>query len=179
MDKFNNTHRLQADKMLLQQYCDIIRSQFEAGIIEFVDEQRSVGNNKLVNVQRVKGSNKPQYLPHHPIVTPLIMTTKTRIVYDALIRAKKGIKGLNDCLYQVPITLPNVCGVLIRFHMYFIATIAATEKAFLQSGIQENELDLIRFLWFTDPIKPERVEGNLSIYRFCCVPFGIIYSPLL
>ena len=34
------SHRLQADKMLLQQYSDVVRSQFEAGIIELVDEQR-------------------------------------------------------------------------------------------------------------------------------------------
>ena len=34
------SRRLQADKMLLQQYSDVIRSQFEAGVIELVDEQR-------------------------------------------------------------------------------------------------------------------------------------------
>ena len=63
--------------------------------------------------------------------------------------------------------------------MYFIAILANIEKAFLQIGIQENECDVTRFLWFTDPTKPEIVEGNLSVYRFCCVPFGIICSPFL
>ena len=40
------SRRLQAD-MMLQQYSDVIRSQFEAGIMELVDEQRAMGNNKL------------------------------------------------------------------------------------------------------------------------------------
>ena len=40
------SRRLQADKMLLQQYCNVIRSQFEAGVIELVDRERAVGNNK-------------------------------------------------------------------------------------------------------------------------------------
>ena len=107
------------------------------------------------------------------------MTTKVRIVYDASVRAKKGMKSLNECLYRGPITLPNMCGVLIRFCMYFIAILADIEKAFLQIGVQENERDVTRFLWFTDPTTPERVEGNLSVYRFCRVPFGIICSPFL
>ena len=77
-----------------------------------------MGNNKLVNAQRVTGSNRLHYLPHHPVVTPLKMTTKIRIVYDASVRAKKGMKSLNECLYQVPITLPNMCGVLIKIVLY-------------------------------------------------------------
>ena len=162
---------------MLQQYSDAIRSQFEAGIVELVDEQRTMGNNKLVNVQRVTGSNRLHYLPHHPVITPLKTTTKIRIVYDASVRAKKGMRSLNECLYRGPITLPNMCGVLIRFHMYFIAILGDIEKAFLQIGMQENKHDVTRFLWFTDPTKLERVEGNLSIYRFCRVPFRIICSP--
>ena len=62
---------------------------------------------------------------------------------------------------------------------YIIAILADIEKAFLQIGVQENEHDVTRFLWFTDPTKPERVKGNLSVYRFCRVPFGIIWSPFL
>ena len=89
------------------------------------------------------------------------------------------MKNLNECLYRGPITLPSMCGLLIRCCTYFIAILADIEKAYLQIGIQENESDVTRFFWFTDPTKPERVEGNLSVYRFYCVPFGIICSPFL
>ena len=37
----------------------------------------------------------------------------------------------------------------------------------------------MRFLWYTDPTKPEKVEGNLSTYHFCRIPFGLICSPFL
>ena len=161
------SRRFQADKMLLQQYCDIIQSQVRAGVIELVDKHET------------KSVNRKHYLPHHPVVNPLKTSTKIRIVYDASVKARKGIKSLNECLHRGPINLPNMCGVLLRLRMYFIAILADIEKAFLQIGVQEYERNVTRFLWFTDPTKPEKVEGNLSIYRFCRVPFGIICSPFL
>ena len=114
--------RLKADKMLLQQYCDVIQSQFEAGVIELVDERKT------------KDHNKKHYLPHHPVVTPFKTTTKVRIVYDASVAAKKGTKSLNECLYRGPITLLNMCGVLLRFRLYFIVILADIEKAFCRQG---------------------------------------------
>ena len=112
-------------------------------------------------------------------MTPLKITTKVRIVYDASVKASKDVKSLNECLYQGPITFPNMCNILLRFGVYPIAILADIEKAFLQIGVQEHDRDMTRFLWYTDPTKPEKIEGNLSIYRFCRVPFGIVCSPFL
>ena len=94
-----------------------------------------MGNNKLFNAQKVTGSNRLHYLPYHPVITPLKTTTKIRIVYDASVKAKKGMKSLDECLYRGPITITSMCGVLIRFCIYFIATLADIKKAFLQIGI--------------------------------------------
>jgi len=66
---------------------------------------------------------------------------------------------------------------VIEIPYLLLAILADIEKAFLQIGIQEHERDITRFLWFKDPNQPERVEGNLSTFRFCRVPFGIICSP--
>jgi len=63
--------------------------------------------------------------------------------------------------------------------VYYIAILSDIEKAFLQVGIQEGERDVTRFLWFKDPSRPDKVNGNLCVYRFCRVPFGIICSPFL
>jgi len=63
-----------------------------------------------------------------------------------------------------------MCGILLRFRCYFMVHM----KAFLQIGVQAHERDVTRFLWFTDPTKPSKVDGNISVYRFCRVPFGMI-----
>ena len=68
------SRRLQNDQNLLQQYCDIIKSQFDTGIIELADDDHLEGNGKRY------------YLPHHPVITPLKTTTKVRIVYDASVK---------------------------------------------------------------------------------------------
>ena len=72
-----------------------------------------------------------------------------------------------------------MCGIPLRFRVYLIAILVDTEKAFLQIGVHEHDRDVTRFLWYTDPTRPEKIEGNLSVYRFCRVPFGIICSPFL
>ena len=99
--------RLQNDQSLLQQYCDIIKSQVETGIIERVEDDQ------------LEGKGKKYYLSHHPVITPLKTTTKVRIVYDASVKASQGVKGLNDCLYRGPINLPDICGMLLRFRTYY------------------------------------------------------------
>ena len=38
---------------------------------------------------------------------------------------------------------------------------------------------MTQFLWFHDSSQPEQVEGNLDVYQFCHVPFGIICSLVL
>ena len=76
-------------------------------------------------------------------------------------------------------TLPDMCGVLLRLRTYPIVILVNVEKAFLQIGIQQKERDVTRFLWFHDPQQPDQVEGNIDIYRFCCVPFGIVCSLFL
>ena len=40
------SRRLQNDQNLLQQYCDIIKSQFDTGIIELADDDNLEGNGK-------------------------------------------------------------------------------------------------------------------------------------
>jgi len=102
-----------------------------------------------------------------------------KIVYDASVKATKGVNSLDEHMYKGPITLLDMCGVLLRFCTYYFALLADIEKGFLQIGIQERDRDVTRFLWVEDPSKPHKVEGNSSVYRFCRVPFGIVCSPFI
>ena len=83
------------------------------------------------------------------------------------------MKGLNECLYRGTINLPDMCGILLRFHIYYIVILGDIEKTFLQIGIKEQERDVTRFLWFKDPNKPQIVEGNLCIVY---LPSSIWYN---
>ena len=158
--------RLQRDRNLLQKYDEVISSQAEQGIVEKVTTD-------------TRTSEPHHYLPHHPVITPAKNTTKLRIVYDASAKIRKGEKSLNECLHRGPVLLPDLCGILLRFRIQPIVILADIEKAFLQVGIQEEDRDVTRFLWFKNLNRLEVVEENLDTYRFCRVPFGIVCSPFL
>ena len=61
-----------------------------------------------------------------------------------LLKQGRDVKYLNDCLYRGPITLPDLCGVLLRLRTYVIVILADVEKAFLQIGIQKQDRDVTR-----------------------------------
>ena len=67
---------------------------------------------------------------------------------------------------------------MLCFRLEKIALLADLEKAFLQVGLQPSERDVTRFLWLKDISKLD-LNGNLQIYHFARVPFGVILSPFL
>ena len=60
-----------------------------------------------------------------------------------------------------------------------LAIFSDIEKVFLQVSIREADRDVTRFLWFKNLSNLKVTESNLDTYRFCCVPFGVVYSPFL
>ena len=157
--------RLKKDPHLLQMYSAIIQEQLERGIIEKVCSKSKQGVIQ-------------HYIPHHAVITPTKSTTKVRVVYDASAKTRQINKSLNECLYRGPVMLPDLCGLLIRFRMHTIAVVADVEKAFLSVGLQPQDRDVTRFLWLKNP-KKVTVEGNLQVFRFCRIPFGVVSSPFL
>ncbi len=65
--------------------------------------------------------------------------------------------------------------MLIKFRSNRVALTADIEKAFLMVGIKKEHRDMLRFLWFANPIdaQPEIVQ-----YRFNRLVFGLRhYNP--
>ena len=75
--------------------------------------------------------------------------------------------------------LNDLCGLLMRFRPNSIAIIADIEKAFLQIGLQQDQIDVTWFIWLKDNTKARVYSDNILEYRFCHVPFGILSSPFL
>ena len=128
--------RLERDKDLLIKYNKVFQSQVKQGVLERV-------------VKYCENTLK-HYLPHHPVLTPAKNTTQLRVVYDASVKSRKGVKSLNECLYRGPVLLPDQCGILFRLRLHPIVLLADIEKAFLQVDIQESDRDVTRFLWYKD-----------------------------
>ena len=137
----------------------------QKGIIEKVD----------THLQNSEKTPRKHYMPHYAVITPSKFTTKVRIVYDGSAKTKKDTKSLNECLLRGLVILEDLCGLLLRFQLELLVDL---EKAFLQVGLQPSERDITRFLWLKDPSKLE-LSGNIQIYRFARVPFGVISSPFL
>ena len=102
------------------------------------------------------------YLPHRAIIGNDHSTTKARIVFDALAHYTPEL-CLNDILEAGPCLSPYLLDILLRFRTGKIAVVADIKQAFLQIEMNENDRNLVRFLWFDDIHKenPSIVE-----YRF-------------
>lgn len=156
--------RIGYDDYLWSTYTKTIEDQVKKGVVEPVSDSSE--------------GQAIHYIPHHAVVEPERETTKVRVVYDGSAKAKRAHVSLNECLYRGPIILEDLVGVLLRFRLSPVAVIADIEKAFLQIEIRDCDRDRLRFLWLKNP-KVTEVEGNLQVYRFTRVPFGLNCSPSL
>ncbi|XP_059048070.1 uncharacterized protein LOC131843444 [Achroia grisella] len=111
------------------------------------------------------------YLPHFPVLHPA-KPGKVRPVFDAAARARGT--SLNDHLLTGPDLLQSLPGVLMRFRQHPIAVAADIEEMFLRIEINEEDRDVLRFLW-----RQHRREGPPREYRMKAVIFGAACSPCI
>ena len=97
-----------------------------------------------------------------------LRTTRLHIVSNA--SAKCDGSSLNECLHKGP---KFFLDLLLRFR---IALTADVEKAPLMIAIDDNDRDVLRFIWIDDITKHEPV---LRVFRFTRVVFGVSSSPFL
>nr|XP_022902869.1 uncharacterized protein LOC111415413 [Onthophagus taurus] len=121
-------------------------------------------------------------MPHRAVYLDDKGTSKVRVVFDASVHAP-GFESLNEQLHCGDNLIPDLLQMLLNFRIGAIGVTADIEKAFLQISINDNDRDVLRFLWYKDPV-PENLtsameQSNITTYRMKRVTFGIISSPFL
>ena len=146
--------KLNCNPSLFIAYHNQIMENLRLGIIEIVPD------NKIF---------KPSahYIPHHGV----FQEDKLRIVYNASAKTDKN-PSLNDCIHRGPLLLENLCSLLIEFCFHTIVLLADIEKAFLQIDLNKEDQDYVCFLWVDN-------DGNIVVFCFKRVPFGVNASPFL
>ena len=157
--------RLRQEPSLFEEYNQIFKEQLSQGIVEKVEDS---------NEDSVPGTT--HYLPHQAVVRKDATTTKVRVVYDASAKVKPKCPSLNDCVHTGPSLATDILKVLLGFRARRIGIVADIEKAFLNIAIDEEQKDMMRFLWIDDINKD---NPYVEVYRFCRVIFGMKCSPFL
>ncbi|XP_074035654.1 uncharacterized protein [Leptinotarsa decemlineata] len=121
-------------------------------------------------IEEVRGDsiNMPShYLPHRAVIKENSITTKIRPVFDASTKDNNG-NSLNTCLEKGPNLLELIPSLLIKFRIGLIGVTSDIEKAFLQIGVNPNERDNLRFLWWVDESKTEKkILGTVEWFLVC------------
>ena len=72
--------------------------------------------------------------------------------------------------------LPYLLDILLRFRTGKIAVVADMKQAFLPIEMNENDLNLVRFLWFDDI---QKENPSIVEYHFTRLVFGLTCTPFL
>ena len=133
---------------ILNRYVNVIREQFNEGIVE-----------------RVSGPpvGKEFYISHKTKVRESAESTKLRIVYDASARASEKAPSLNECLHVGPPLQNKLWAVLVLARFRPVALTGEMKQAFLQVRIREEDRDNLQFHWISD--LETKTSGDLSAYK--------------
>ncbi|XP_052271452.1 uncharacterized protein LOC127872161 [Dreissena polymorpha] len=157
----SSIRRLSKDPATLACYSNIINDQERCGFIERVENDST--------------SARIHYIPNHGVKKDSA-TTPIRIVYDCSCRQVTGSASLNDCLMSTPPELNDLTLLLMKFRIGQYGVVSDIEKAILNVMLHEDDRDVTRFLWLSDPTDP---CSSLTTYRFRAVLFGATCSPFI
>ena len=149
--------RLQKEPSILREYNQVFKDQLCESIIELVDGKEELSRDIC-------------YLPHQAVLRSRALTTKLRVVFDASAKVKPSCPSLNDCVNTGPPLTAGIADILMRFRAHKVGVVADIQKAVLNREVNEQQRDLMRFLW-VDDIDSE--DPNIVIYRFTRVIFGM------
>ena len=158
----NTRKQLDRDLELKEECGKIIQQQLSEGIIEKVTDDTPCDEAGPIC-----------YLPCRPVVRKTATTTKTRLVFDASATENRDCASLNESIEVGPPMQNLLWDIVIRNRFYPVAVLGDMKQAFLQITIREASRDALRFHWF------DHETGEIAIYRFCRLPFGLGEAPFI
>lgn len=139
-----------------------IKSQY----IEFMTEYENLGHMSEIPEDEIHSKeNIVYYLPHHPVIKETSSTTKLRVVFDASAKTSNGI-SLNEKLKSGPVIQDELYSILVRFRQHNCVLGADIEKMYRQVWVKEEQRDLQRIVWRSNP------EEKLRHYKLNTLTYG-------
>lgn len=127
--------------------------------------------NHMTHAEKCE-DNDQYYLPHHPVIKPFRLTTKTRVVMDASAKSSNGV-SLNDRLRTGPRLQQDLLRIILRFRSFRIVVCADIEKMFRQVSVNQEDHRYQKILWRKKP------EDSIQEFQLTTVTFGTSSAPFL
>ena len=145
--------------------------KFRCDYMAFMRDAIEKGYAEQIPPEEIQGpAGRTWYIPHHGVYHPK-KPDKIRVVYDC--SAMYQGEALNRCLLQGPDLTNNLTGVLTRFREEPIAVTCDVEGMFHQVGVNKEDRDFLRFLWW----EKGNLDENPKEYRMAVHLFGATSSP--
>ncbi|KAK3518715.1 hypothetical protein QTP70_008921 [Hemibagrus guttatus] len=143
---------------------------FHKDYTAFMDNLLSNGYAERVpTTDLARSDGKVWYLPHHGVYHP--KKRNIRVVFDCAASFQGA--SLNAQLLSGPDLTSTLIGVLTRFRKVSVVLMSDVEAMFHQVRVPEEDVDLLRFLWWSSGDFTQCMEE----YRMVVHLFGATSSP--
>ena len=150
-----------------------VKAAYKSVIQEFINQSRvELVMSEILAQMMISSRVDLYFLPHRAVYDPGRVSTKCRVVMDALGKTATG-KSLNDCLLPGPPLQQQIAAVELHFCQRKVALIGDCEKMFLQVEVHPDDCPFLRFLWHD----PDDVHAVPQVYQFRTLIFGAMDSP--
>ena len=135
-----------------------------------MDEYLQLGH--MVEVTEKPQVDKKYYIPHHAVIKPDSLTTKTRVVFDASARTTTGI-SLNDCMHVGGKQQTDLFDIMIKWRMHKVVFKSDVEKMYRQVQLDKDDQRFHTIVWRRNP------KEQLKEYQLTTATFGTAAAPFL
>lgn len=112
----------------------------------FMEQYKELGHMSRIKESQPNNAKDAYYLPHQPVIKSNALTSKLRVVFDALARSESGM-SLNHKLPAGPVLQDTLLEILLKFRLHQYVMTADLEMMYRQILIREQDRNFQRILW--------------------------------